>query len=267
MTASIITSTKPAYWFIFRDEQMLIDKSHEASQVPQLSMALSSLLHTRQPHYLGLYQNTPCFAARADENTIVPNDMAFENLRASLDLISSEELFLIASQAKEVLSWDETTQFCGRCGKKTQHSEIERAKICSKCEYVVFPQISPVILCLIWRGDEVLLARAPHFREGLFSVIAGFVEPGESLETTVTREVKEEVGVDIKDIRYFASQPWPFPSNLMIGYTAEYVSGNIEIDKVEIAEAAWFNIHKLPDLPPAISLSRRLIDSFIASRR
>jgi NAD+ diphosphatase len=148
-----------------------------------------------------------------------------------------------------------------------QHSDIDRAKICKSCDHVIFPQISPVILCLIWRDNEILLARAPHFNENLYSVIAGFVEPGENLEATVAREVKEEVGVDVHKVSYFASQPWPFPSNLMIAYTAEYVSGDVVIDKTEIADAKWFSLDKLPLLPPSISLSRRLIDSFVSSRR
>jgi len=131
---------------------------------------------------------------------------------------------------------------------------------------MTFPHVAPVILALISRGDELLLARSPHFAPGLYSILAGFIEPGETAEQTVAREVQEEVGIQIKNIQYYGSQPWPFPSNLMIGFTAEYASGEIQIDPIEIEDAKWFNINNLPPLPTPISLSRRMIDEYIAQR-
>jgi NAD+ diphosphatase len=127
----------------------------------------------------------------------------------------------------------------------------------------VFPRISPAVIVLIERGDHVLLARASHFPEGMHSVVAGFVEPGESLEETVSREIEEETGILVEDVRYFGSQPWPFPDSLMIGFTARYASGEIRIDGKEIVDAGWFSVDDLPEIPGKVSIARKLIDWFI----
>ena len=138
-----------------------------------------------------------------------------------------------------------------------------RAKECCRCGHLVFPRISPAVIVLIERGDEVLLARAARFADGFYSVLAGFVEPGESLEEAVSREVEEESGITVKDIRYFGSQPWPFPDSLMIGFTARYAAGELRIDGKEILEGQWFSVDDLPRIPGKISIARRLIDWFI----
>ncbi|MGA7936486.1 MAG: NAD(+) diphosphatase [Kovacikia sp.] len=127
-----------------------------------------------------------------------------------------------------------------------------------------YPRLSPAVIVLISRGEELLLARAPRFPAGMYSILAGFVEPGESLEETVIREVREEVGIEITDIRYFGSQPWPFPNSLMIGFTATYAGGEIVIEPEELSEAAWFNKHALPPIPPKLSIARKLIDWFVS---
>ncbi len=141
----------------------------------------------------------------------------------------------------------------------------ERAKRCPKCGLVNYPRLSPAVIVLISRGDELLLARAHRFPTGMYSILAGFVEPGESLEETVVREVREEVGIEVKDIRYFGSQPWPFPNSLMIGFTATYAGGDIVLEPEELVDAAWFNKHNLPQIPPKISIARKLIDWFVST--
>jgi NAD+ diphosphatase len=167
----------------------------------------------------------------------------------------------------QLLHWDKKTQYCGSCGAVTARSKIELAKHCDACKALYYPQISPVMLVLIWRENEILLARSPHFLPGTYSLLAGFVEVGETLEQTVVRETMEEVGLTIKNIRYCASQPWPFQSNLMLGFTAEYDSGAIKIDYKELEDAQWFSIDNLPGLPNTVSLSRQIIDVFLASKR
>jgi NAD+ diphosphatase len=122
------------------------------------------------------------------------------------------------------------------------------------------------MLALIWRKNEILLARSPHFLPGVYSILAGFVEPGETLEQTVTREIYEEVGITVKNLQYFGSQPWPFPSNLMLGFTAEYDKGELKVDPHELEDAQWFSIHHLPTLPRPQSLSRIMINHFISTR-
>jgi NAD+ diphosphatase len=141
--------------------------------------------------------------------------------------------------------------------------EIERAKKCPNCGLLHFPRLAPAIIVAIERGDRLLMARSRRFTTGMYSVLAGFVEPGESLEETVAREVKEEVGISLKDIKYFGSQPWPFPHSLMIGFTATYASGEIVMDDSEIEDAGWFTVDSLPPLPGKISIARKLIDGFI----
>jgi NAD+ diphosphatase len=142
----------------------------------------------------------------------------------------------------------------------------ERAKVCTACGWVVFPRMSPAVIVAVTRGERILLARSPRFPEKFYSVLAGFVEPGESLEECVQREVKEEVGLELKHIRYVGSQPWPFPNSLMIGFTADYAGGEMTIDGLEIVEADWFRADDLPRIPPRPTIARQLIDGFVETR-
>ncbi|QMT59073.1 NAD(+) diphosphatase [Legionella sp. PC997] len=253
----------PAFWFIFHGEDILL-QNHT---IPKLFNLDDLHLLIERQIYLGIYDNTPCFAVQIQKRPeILPKDARFQHIRQAHELLGDEDLFLLVSKAKQLLYWDKSTQFCGYCGHPTQYSTKERAKICSECHSLIFPQIAPAMLVLIWRDNELLLARSPHFMPGVYSLLAGFVEPGETLEQTVMREVKEEVGLTIKNLYYFSSQPWPFQSNLMLGFIAEYDSGEIQIDATEIEDAQWFSIKKLPQLPKPISLSRQMIDKYLATQ-
>jgi NAD+ diphosphatase len=259
-------TTQPSFWFIFQNEEILLQQNSNSIIVPQFTNIDELNFNIEQQQYLGIYENTPCFAAqvRQTEATALPPDMAFQLVRQSHEALGDDDLFHVITRAKQILYWDKSTQFCGYCGNKTQQSSTERAKVCLICKTLAFPSISPVMLALIWRDNEILLARSPHFMPGVYSILAGFVEPGETLEHAVIREVKEEVGITIKNLNYFASQPWPFPSNLMLGFIAEYDSGEIQVD-AELEDAQWFSINKLPTLPKPISLSRRMIDAYLAT--
>jgi NAD+ diphosphatase len=176
--------------------------------------------------------------------------------------------FAIASRAAQLLTWDREHRFCGACGSPTERAAGEPARICSACKLHAYPRISPAIMVLIHRGREVLLARNRRNATGAFSALAGFVEAGETLEETIVREVREEVGLEIRDIRYFGSQSWPFPHSLMIAYTAAYAAGEIVPDGIEIEEARFFDIDALPRLPPAgLSIASRLIGTVTARLR
>jgi len=165
------------------------------------------------------------------------------------------------------VDWDRTHQFCGRCGAPMEAKATERAKLCPRCGLHHFPRLAPAVIVLVERGHALLLARSRHFTQGMYSVIAGFVEPGETLEEAVVREVREETGISIRDIKYFGSQPWPFPHSLMIGFTAAYESGEIVLEDSEIEDAGWFTRDNLPPLPGKISIARRLIDGFLEKQK
>jgi NAD+ diphosphatase len=192
--------------------------------------------------------------------------MDFKDLRQVYGLLE-EDLFVLGGRAVQIVEWDRTHQYCGRCGSRTHTKETERAKVCPQCGLHNFPRLSPAIIVAVERGDEILLARSAHFPQGMFSVLAGFVEPGETIEECVVREVKEEVGITVGNIRYFGSQPWPFPHSLMLGFTAEYVAGELKLDPTEIAEAGWFRADALPSIPGRISIAGRLIKWFVEKSR
>jgi NAD+ diphosphatase len=180
-----------------------------------------------------------------------------------LTALTNRDTFQIASRALHVIDWVTTSRFCGRCGERTVEVTGERCMKCPSCGLEQYPRIAPAIIVLVRRGDEALLAHNAHFPDGLYSALAGFTEIGESLEETVHREVREEVGIEVEDVRYFGSQPWPSPHSLMIGFTAKWASGRICVDANEIADARWFSADKLPQLPSSFSVARALVDAWL----
>ncbi len=255
-----------AWWFVFRGNNLLVYQ--EPSLVSPLYLVdLGELgLTVLSEHYLGRLDSRPCYAAEVVEGTNPPAGMTFEGLRQLYGRLN-EDLFWIAARAVQIVDWNKTHRYCGRCGVPLNTKSTERAKECPQCGLLHFPRLAPAIIVLVERGDKLLLARSRHFMPGMYSVLAGFVEPGESLEEAVMREVKEEVGLEVKDIHYFGSQPWPFPHSLMIGFTATYASGDISLDDSEIEDAGWFTIDSLPRIPGKISIARKLIDWFIEKQR
>ena len=210
--------------------------------------------------YLGLYGGRHCYAAEIHEAQPLPEGWTALGLRDLFGLVETT-LAALSGRAYQILEWDRNHQYCSRCGTLTEPRSDERARACPACGFVSYPPVSPAVMILVTRGRELLLARKPIWPDGRFSALAGFVEPGETLEDTVIRETREEVGVEVKNIRYFGSQPWPFPHSLMVAFTADYAGGEIRPDGVEIVEARWFDAEQLPKLPPRISISRRLIDT------
>ena len=264
--AAPVARDQPAWWFAFVDNKLLVEQTATLTQIPCL-LSLSQVgLQPVRSQFLGTLDDRPCYEVELPHDTVPPDGMALATLR-ELHGVLEDDLFALGGRAVQIKEWDRTHQYCGHCATPTVQMPHERAKRCPNCELVNYPRLSPAIIVLVSRGEEVLLARAPRFAPSMFSVLAGFVEPGESLEETVAREVREEVGVEIKDIRYFGSQPWPFPNSLMIGFTAAYASGEIVIDPREIAEAAWFHKRSLPQVPSKLSIARQLIDWFAEEGR
>ena len=173
----------------------------------------------------------------------------------------------IPKPARHVLDWDRNHRFCGACGTPTEHLAGERARRCPACGHSAYPRISPAMMALVCRPGEILLGRAPHFPAGMYSALAGFVEAGESIEDCIVREVAEEVGVQVDQLRYFGSQSWPFPNSLMIAFTAQWTAGHIVPQPGEIEDAQWFAIDALPHIPPRFSISGHLIRDTVAAMR
>jgi NAD+ diphosphatase len=257
--------SEPAWWFAFKEDRLLVTQEPSLLSIPCLidfsELGLSALCQ----HYLGLLDGRHCYAVGLNDDVTPPTGMSFEGLRQVYGRLD-EDLFWVAARAVQIVNWDRTHRFCSRCGTQLITSPSFRDKECPQCGLLQFPRLAPAIIVLVEHGNELLLARSRHFASGMYSVLAGFVEPGETLEEAVFREVKEEVGVEVKDIRYFGSQPWPFPHSLMIGFTATYAGGEISLDDTEIEDAGWFTIDNLPSIPSKISIARKLIDWFIAKQ-
>lgn len=259
--------SEKAWWFIFAGTRLLIKMHGDSGTVPFIRSPRELGLEISRRHYIGSIGGKCCYAAEADSTAgPTPSGWELRGLRSSYGVLQ-EELFKHAILAVHILGWEKTTRYCGRCGSLLIDRNDVRAKECGPCGHLIFPRISPAIIVAIERGDTLLLARASRFSENIYSVLAGFVEPGETLEEAVFREVKEEVGITVKNIRYFGSQPWPFPDSLMIGFNAEYGEGEIRIDGDEIVDAKWFPADNLPDIPGPISIARQLIDSFVDKHR
>ncbi len=214
-------------------------------------------------HYLGQLDGKHCFAVFFDLKP-TPEIARYEwsDLRSQFGRIS-EEYFQLAGRALQITRWYRDHQFCGVCGGKTRESSSDRALVCQICEARFYPRISPCVIGLVKRGNMCLLARSARHPEGMFSTLAGFVEPGESVEQALVREVKEEVGVAINNLRYLTSQPWPFPGQLMLGFLADYAGGEICVDENEILEAHWFAADRMPTTPPEGTIAGRLIGEFV----
>jgi NAD+ diphosphatase len=214
-------------------------------------------------HFLGMHGDVACWGVDVPHG----DDPSYG---AAIDLYSlygraSEVEWMIAGRAVQLVDWARTHRFCGRCATPTEMQSHERSMKCPACGLLAFPRLAPAMITLVTRGDEALLARGVQFRAPVYSCLAGFVEPGESLEDAVVREVREEVGVAVGNVRYWGSQPWPFPHSLMVGFTAEWESGEIELDPSEIVDAQWFRRDALPAVPPRVSIARKIIDAWLES--
>ena len=250
-------------WFAFRGDRMLVRDGEAPSRLAGNPAALG--LDVLFEEEIGVLEGRRCFAVEVEGEA--PAGFSFQDLR-SLFGVLDERSFMMAGRATQVITWNVMHCFCGCCGTRTdQGVETERfSRICPKCGALYFPRLNPAAIVLVHRADEVLLARAPQFPEGMYSTLAGFVEPGETVEQTVAREVREEVGVEVKNITYFGSQPWPFPNSLMVAFTAEWAGGELSIEPLEVEDAGWYKADELPQLPPKISIARAMIDDF-AERR
>ena len=263
------TQETPAYWFIFRGYRLLVQRDENSARVPRLHDLTELGITAVRQQYLGYLETAPpthAYSAEIPRESEAPDGWEFVSLRQLFGALD-DECFWLAGRAIQIMDWDRTHQFCGKCGHPTTPQPHERAKKCPQCGHTSYPRLNPAMIVRVTRegenGSEILLARAHRFPPGRYSVLAGFVEPGETLEECVQREVCEEVSIKVKNIRYFGSQPWPFPNALMLAFTAEYESGEIVLEEAEVDDAGWFTADNLPDIPPRISIANRLINDFL----
>jgi NAD+ diphosphatase len=251
---SPLESATPQLWAMAFVEGQLLMPEAEATTLAPLDTS-DWLDRAEARHYLGRLDGLDCWALRLAEP---PPGWRRVPLRGAM-MGFPTPLAGLASRAAQVLDWDRTHRFCGVCGTPTEHQAGERARRSPACGHTAYPRISPAMMALVWRPGEVLLARAPHFVNQMYSALAGFVEAGESIEDCIRREVAEEVGVQVDDLRYYGSQSWPFPNSLMIAFTARWTGGEIVPQPGEIADAQWFPLDALPHIPPRFSISGHLI--------
>jgi NAD+ diphosphatase len=212
--------------------------------------------------HIGRLDERRCFAYPLKPTLRAPAPLSRMGLRSLFERLP-EHVLSVAGRAFQIVEWYRGHVYCGRCGAATDEPREERARTCPRCGAAHFPRINPAVIMLVEREDTMLLAKNHNFRGGFYSALAGFVDPGESLEQAVAREVWEEVGLEIDTIRYFGSQPWPFPSQLMAAFTARYSSGEIRLQDSEIQDARWFGASDLPELPGRFAIARWLIDAFL----
>ncbi len=256
---SLVNAATPHAWcFAFVEGQLLWPEAM-SEFAPQAWDVFEALQPAR--HYLGQLDGIDCWAFSL---SAPPPGFKRTPLRAAM-MQFGEPLMGVAGRAAQVLEWDRAHRYCGVCGTPTDAQPSERSRKCPACGHTAYPRLSPAMMVLVWREGQVLLARSPHYVPGVYSALAGFVEAGESLEECVHREVAEEVGVRVKNLRYYGSQSWPFPHSLMVAYTAEWIAGEIVKQDSEIEDAQWYALDGLPKIPPRFSISGHLIRDTVVS--
>ncbi|MEL4305902.1 NAD(+) diphosphatase [Methanococcoides sp. LMO-2] len=249
-----------ALYFPVHRRKILIDAASRPEEYFEYSPG-EKVINGTEVIYIGTINSKPCYCFEMEEE-LCEEDMQYFDLHDLYGVID-EEMLGIASRAVQMADFYRTHQYCGICGGTTEYIPKETGMQCHDCDHIAYPRISPAVIVLIERDEHLLMARSRNFPEGLYGLVAGFVEAGETIEHAAHREIREEVGVSVKDLTYFASQPWPFPSSLMIGFTANFAEGEIDIDPEEIEDAAWFHVNDIPKLPQKKSISRALIDHFL----
>lgn len=252
--------------FAFRGDQLAVAAGPGEWRLPTLDELGGAGGAGRDAVYLGAYDGRSCLGLELAPETPLPAGFQAERLRGCWGRLP-EPLYATAGFAWQIVHWNTTHRFCGRCGAATASLPGERAKKCPRCGHVAYPRLSPVVIVVVRQGARILLARPQNAAYYFFSALAGFVEPGETLEEAVRREIREEAAIEIGDLRYFGSQPWPYPHSLMIGFFANHLDGELHFDSKEIAEGGFYEIDALPPLPSRLSIARALIDAAVAEIR
>lgn len=262
-----LSHCREGWWFLFHEDRILVRDGGGTTEIPYVSDPGELALLPARNQFLGMLDGKPCFTAEL-EGPILLGGSSYRTLRSVLGSVT-EEMFSLAGRAYQVMDWERTNRFCGKCGLPIGPMADERAMACAACGIQYYPRISPAVIVAVVRDGRILLAHGRRFPSVFFSVLAGFLEAGETFEECIRRELREEVGIEVRNIRYFGSQPWPFPNTLMVGFTAEHATGELVIEKRELVQAAWFEPEEVLRLriPRGGTISRRLIDWFLSEHR
>lgn len=253
-------NTKKSFWLVFNsNNDILINLKNKT--LPFIEDLNDLNLKPIRQIYIGTFESYDTFVSEVT-GECSDKDFVFLSLW-DLANILDEDLYLLCGRAVQIVNWDKTHIYCGACGAKTENMINETAKICPECGFISYTRIAPAVITAILKDDEILLARHGNVEHNFYGLVAGFVEAGETLEDAVKRETMEEVGITVKNIKYFSSQAWPYPNSLMVGFIAEHESGEINVDGDEIHYAQWFSKDNLPNLPPNISIAYELIKWYI----
>jgi NAD+ diphosphatase len=263
--ATPATATPPdreGRWFFVQDQSIFLLEGRDGiGRIPLGGIPAVFEGQVESIVHFGSYLDTPCWAASVNAGFAAPVGYVCERL-APGQIQLNDDLLSLCGLAQQATSWEATSRHCPRCGEATATIKGERGKRCPRCKYDHYPHLHPAVIVLIKDGERILLTRKSFWAKGRYGLVAGFVDIGESLEAAVQREIREEVGVEVTDIRYVASQYWPFPSQIMIGFVATYIGGELRVDHTELEDARWFPLHELPDLPGKHSIARFILDHY-----
>ncbi|MFQ5828520.1 MAG: NAD(+) diphosphatase [Candidatus Methylomirabilia bacterium] len=250
------------HWLIVQDQGLIVVREGDQFRLPAGDLPAGFDEKLGPPLWLGTFEGTPCWVAALGRDAALPAGFHRETLIPMQGTPLPDDLLSLGGMALQALYWEGTSGHCPRCGERTKRIENEWGKGCPRCQYEHYPHLHPAVIVLVRDDDRCLLARKAGWAPGRYALVAGFVDNGESLEGAAGREVKEEVGVEVKDLRYVGSQNWPFPSQLMVGFVAKYAGGEITIDREELEDARWFPCDSLPAGPPRQSIARFIIDNY-----
>jgi NAD+ diphosphatase len=255
-------SDREGRWFLIQDQSIFLLKHREgADRVPLGPVPAAFTGKVESIVHFGTYLGVPCWAGSVEPGLESPAGFVREKL-APGQIELSHDLLSLCGLAQQATYWEATSWHCPRCGELTVAIKGERGKRCLSCKYDHYPHLHPAVIVLIRDGNRVLLTRKSFWAKGRYGLVAGFVDIGESLEAAARREIREEVGVEVRDLRYVASQYWPFPSQLMVGFVATYAGGEARADRTELEDARWFSVTNLPDLPGQHSIARYILDHY-----
>ncbi len=248
-------------WVLVQDQALLVTPVDGELRLPEGALP-TELEGASSPLLLGTYRESPCWVIQLPRDARVPEGLRRETLVPMRGTRLPDDLLSLGGMAMQALWWESTSGHCPRCGERTERIAGEWGKRCPTCHYEHYPHLHPAVIVLVRDGDRCLLARKREWAPGRYALVAGFVDNGECLEGAVEREVKEEVGVDVKDIRYVGSQNWPFPSQLMVGFVASYAGGEVKVDEEELEDARWFPCGQLPNSPSRHSIAGYIIANY-----